>query len=83
MEWRTPQGYFQLSEDGRYSVAAGKVFDRWSFQAWRTPRHEKGRELLNTCATSDEARKCAEADETLTDGESIGAGVNPEANDGP
>ena len=62
MQWRRHDRYAEVSEDGRYSVAAFRTGDGWKFEGYRTRKHEDGLHLVCTNVSADEARRLCEED---------------------
>lgn len=62
MQWVRHDKYAEVSEDGRYSVAAYGTGSGWKFEGWRTRKHEEGTHLVCANTTADEARQLCEED---------------------
>ena len=69
MQWKRHDKYAEVSEDGRYSVAAYGTGDGWKFEGWRTRAHKDGPHLVCANVTAEEARQHCEADALETAGD--------------
>ena len=62
MKWTRKDKYAEVSDCGRYSVAAYGTGTRWMFEGWRTRKHEEGPHLVCANVTAEEARRLCEED---------------------
>ena len=62
MQWVRHDKYAEVSDDGRYSIAAIGTGRGYFFEGYRTRRHEDGLHLVCTNVTAEEARRLCEED---------------------
>ena len=63
MKWTRKDKYAEVSDCGRYSVAAYGIGEGYRFEAWRTRAHKDGPHLIAANVTAEEARQHCEDDD--------------------